>query len=78
MLCSCAINSVMNLPTTSAPLDLCLFSYKARVALGKFWSIIRQKRINIYHRSEFPYATGDSQISKISESPQKLDTEVYG
>ena len=36
MLCSCAINSVMNLPTTFAPLDLCLFSYKARVALGKF------------------------------------------
>ena len=68
MLCSCAINSVMNLCTPW----FFLFSYKARVALGKFWSIIRQKRINVYYHSEFPYATGVSQISKISESPQKL------
>ena len=44
------------------------------VAPGKFWSIIRRKRTNVCHHNAFPYATGVSQISKILESPQKLQT----
>ena len=64
-------------PVCEATLEmLCLRSYilshMFRVTQGTFPSRIRQKRINVCHCNVFPYATGVSRVSRISEGPQKL------
>ena len=47
-----------------------MYFSKARVALSKFWSIIRPKKIIVCHHNAFPYATGVSNFGKSAETSE--------